>query len=132
MLQKYLIIAGLIILAGAGCTVPNKNTPTKSADYFEKKVKCATYKDKITEDHQIIEKGYSNFVNKIFYSPKLDSCLFTFTERAKLGDRWQTTLYINDFLTNSTYYSESYDSLDTNVNEKHRKFDIKVLELENS
>ncbi|EKE06294.1 MAG: hypothetical protein ACD_19C00020G0004 [uncultured bacterium] len=127
VLSILLFCVMALFISGCGTVKPE----VKKVDFFNKKKECTTYKEKILEDYQAAtEDGvYSSVVNKIFYSPKLNSCMFATTEKIGVRESAVTNLQIYDYFSNSIYYLESYNT-STNLRELNLKFENKIKELE--
>lgn len=99
----------------AGCT----NAKDKA---FEKKKECAKYKDDIQQtlkENDSIDISF-HILEEIFYSPALNSCLYTykrtFIDYKNLGYE----LYIIDYLSNKTVWYRG-STMEPDVDELFRK-----------
>lgn len=103
--QHYgIIVLTLLILSGAIYWFYNKQTPN-SADLkevtFQKKKECAALRTqieaRIQKDWPENEFDGHTTLEKIFYSPKMDSCLYTFRIEEYSKDR-KTSIQENDLV----------------------------------
>jgi len=103
-----------------------KNTPKTQEISFERKQECAIYKKQIEDKFERNNNGeiaieYYYF-DKIFYSPKQESCLYVYSGSfgIKAKDRY-TTLYLadalsGDVITQATVISEGKFMADAQSN----------------
>jgi hypothetical protein len=70
---KQGLFIGLIAVALSGCKARTPDKPA-SPSYFEKKIECQKYENEILEDMQK-NTFYSQYLERIFYSPSLDTCV---------------------------------------------------------
>ena len=103
---------------------------------FEKKQECATYKKQIEDKFERNNNGETAieyyYFDKIFYSPKQDSCLYVYSGSfgIKAKERY-TTLYLadalsGDIITQATSISEGkfmYDA-QNNFNQLVKSYEI--------
>jgi hypothetical protein len=85
----------MVIVLLTGCqtkVVKNKNNE------FDKKQECASHKEKIQKE--LDNKIGLNVFHEIFYSPILNTCLYTYASDS--GYR-----YIVDYFTNETIFSST-------------------------
>lgn len=112
-----LLLLSVIALAGCGSNAITSTNPAKlpmaAEKLFEKKIECASYKDKIISEIKTRNLEYSDESQKnyeelktIFYSPKRNTCLyytewyFTYQMNWKTITRSLQTVY--DYLSNET------------------------------
>lgn len=115
--MKKIIISILLIL-----TVSFLSWCNNSDELFEKKQDCIKYKDEIKKNVEIrfwkVEKF--NYVKEIFYSSKLNTCIYTVN---------QTNIWwIYDYLENKIIL-ELESPLKCWCEETQQKFDLKIKEL---
>lgn len=88
MEKKDQIILAVILIIGLFFILKNNNLFHKEADVFEKKQDCSQYYDladrKIRESGRVFENE-TYTINEIFYSPKMDTCLYAFTIHQTVG-----------------------------------------------
>ena len=85
--QKEIIIIGVILIAGVFFFL-NKSTP-KTADTFKKKQECSQSYDlanqKIKDSGRVFpQESYT--LNELFYSPKMNTCLYAYTIHTSNGE----------------------------------------------
>jgi len=109
-------LLGLIFLWG--CATTNK---LSQDELFEKKQECVGHRDAIEKisKEKYWDVGY-DFVEEIFYSPKLNSCLYTINET--------NTWWIYDFFSNKAVL-ELDSPLKCGCNETEKEFNQKKKEL---
>lgn len=118
-MRKLITIAATLLLIGGGCLTAQEplstSTPKAPAvaeeSSFEKKKECALLrKDAQTQ----LEENYqfaTPYFYDIFYSPKLNSCVYTYgvllfgESPNELG-----SFILADFFTGETIVSENYDN----------------------
>lgn len=111
MFYKSLVICSFLVLLGAGCKVNPEKEVTNSSQ-FEKKQECAKYKQDIEND---INKNYNDstriaFLTEIFYSPKRDSCLYTFKIDVLNNKSLTSILKLEDYLSSQLVESMNIGS----------------------
>lgn len=106
------IVVFLIVAVGALGFVYKDNlrfVASKEENYFDKKVECSNYKDKleteIGKEQQSIDPDKEMFILKlvtVFYSPKLDSCVYVKSMLVKAEEVKEDEFYLTvyDALTN--------------------------------
>jgi hypothetical protein len=65
----------LLVIALSCCSADSHRTgKTTSASYFAKKIECQKYEAELVKDMEK-EKFYGQYLERIFYSPSLDTCV---------------------------------------------------------
>jgi hypothetical protein len=110
-----------------GCSTPNRQA------IFEMKVTCKREGEKISQNLKRDNlTGQSEFVSRVFYSPKLNSCLAAqFTWREQVYEGTDLSLRIVDALSQKEIWSASYsvNRVHPNVEMELQK-QIELLDLE--
>lgn len=152
MERKNFIIGILVILLGASAyfnfqktntadkqQVRSTSTSQLSADdLFQKKQDCQKYKSQIEKKleglgYYVAETQYqsSSFLEKIFYSPKINTCAYVVKEWGLVrGKLTFESLSIFDALTGEILSSTLMEIGTPEVSQRRRAFDIIVKEYE--
>jgi len=113
------ILATIVMIVIAGCTGTNQNTvdskSTDSTSSFERKKECALLADgakqQMNETYQLAQP----FFYSIFYSPKVDSCVYTYglvlsgVSPNETGSFVLADFFTGESLVSETYYNDSDD-----------------------
>ncbi len=88
-MKKEIKVLLVIILIGIVFLLVKYNNNSKVNEIFKKKQECAKYTDLVNK--KIIESGRiftdENYtIDEIFYSPKMNTCLYAYTIHAKRGE----------------------------------------------
>jgi len=152
--QKILTLTLTSLLIITGCTqatledsmVVDPND--KSAEIFEQKAKCAGYEEKalaqLEENYNYDDPMFANittFTNleKIFYSEKADSCLYTLTHSTLINSQRCKHFTLKDVLTREElvdeYSCEEPGGVVTSINgktyaEAYEDFSAQIIEYD--
>lgn len=108
----FLLIASIIL---AGCSTGNAIT---QKDYFDKKLECSKQRPEIKNNpwyrlHELMSEDNKNHLGveqpSIYYSPKLNTCLATYTIRRTEKDREFNNHVILDLLSGEDIYNKSFE-----------------------
>lgn len=99
--------------------ISGKKVATKTEDTFNEKIKCASFREKMISD-QGLERSSSFFIEEIFYSKTLNSCLYTSTNFVRdYGFK-----FLTDFLSKKQLCEISYKTgAGTNIDLLEQKFE---------
>jgi len=130
-MKKLLLISvllGSIILAGC-----NQKWLSES-ELFTKKQECAKLKNDIETDIEKARNGDAR-LDKIFFSPKQNSCLYTMTRSFMTDDSVNMEFYtLVDALSNEAIFSERWcipeDYCKKSIDDATYSFILKVEEYE--
>lgn len=100
LMKKILFLLPLFLLVG--CSKNNEDS------YFTKKQECAKYIEQVEQEVNFIResKGSAASQPEVFYSPKLDTCISTWTLLSYSSNI--RTFEINDLLTKKQIYFRVY------------------------
>ncbi len=93
--MKKIILILITIFLFTSCTIyENDSTVEKEVSYFEKNKECYSYTEQLRKDYA----ADKTTVEAVFYSPKMDSCLYLLVNISGL----QVHSTLNDVFTNET------------------------------
>ncbi|MDO8575332.1 MAG: hypothetical protein Q7R78_01355 [bacterium] len=132
-----MIIVALLLFVyynfkSTGLSSSNSNTQVS----FEKKQDCAVYKKQIEDkfnknnNSELVVEYY--YLDKIFYSPMENSCLFIYSGQfgIKASERYRT-VYLEDALSGDILTKATVIEQGKYMGENQAVFDIRVKEYEN-
>ncbi len=124
--MKKIVFIGLVaILIFNGCQ--QESQKLSKNELFEKKNLCASYKSKITAE--LTDRSKDAFIGEIFFSPSLNTCLYTgFFLWEENGDFYYAKT-IEDYLENKQIFHCVSESADDKCDIEHEN---KVKELKNA
>ena len=94
-MKKIILILTTIILL-TGCTTYKEEPVTDNeVSYFEKNKECFSYAEDLREDY---ENEGKNYIESVFYSPKVDSCVYLYITIVDLRVHCE----LRDVFTNET------------------------------
>jgi hypothetical protein len=97
----------LLVIALSGCKVdPRKTDKSATTSYFAKKIECQKYETEILKDMEK-DKFYSQSLERIFYSPSLDTCAVIIYRLPNSGTG-KIQAEIRDVLTEKTLWYAEY------------------------
>lgn len=107
MKKKLLIITFLVLMGLTGCSA-TKTNQSSTNNLFEKKKDCANLKDKIENNikEEWNDNARSAWLDKIFYSPKQNSCLYTMQISTNINGAIIEIYNLFDAFTNEKLISE--------------------------
>lgn len=97
--MKKLIIISLLLVINFGCQQSESNDVSD----FQKKETCLSHREEANNKVAKLTKGAYGQIDDIFYSPKLDTCIFTYGECYE----GRCELFVFDF-----YTTKMIDSID--------------------
>jgi len=115
---------------------PKANSSSQSSQVsFEKKQDCAVYKkqieDKFDKNNNIELVIEYYYLDRIFYSPTENSCLFIYSGQFGLkADERYRTLYLEDALSGDILTKATVIEQGKYMNENQLSFDVRVREYE--
>lgn len=123
-MKKLLLIPIFFLLIGC----------TNQDDFFAKKQECAKYLPQVEQEIDEIQTFTGNSATKpeVFYSPKLDTCISTWT--LDNDDDTFRAFQINDLFTNERIYFKGYtgkqiEELNNQLLTGFEEFGAKIEEL---
>jgi len=144
-MKKIFLILVVFVLISAGCkSAQQESTPTSQSttltaqQIFDKKSHCAGYKSQIEAE---LEKMYFEnpktgtqiyySLDKIFYSPSRNSCLYTYSGMTLVKGKltWQD-FQLKDYLSNELLTSVMVVVGEDNLLDKQNTFDSIVKDYE--
>ncbi|MFH1533338.1 MAG: hypothetical protein ABID64_00185 [Nitrospirota bacterium] len=77
--MKKILIILIVLLIFPGCISYEQNTSeNEEASYFEKNKDCYSYAEELRKKYEWSRDGVISTVESVFYSPKVDSCLYLY------------------------------------------------------
>lgn len=121
-----------LLLVGAGCSKesPTVESTQETSFIFENKIKCRSLQDKIEKDFNVVSKGYSSIVTGVFYSPKVNSCLFIYKLSQNIDGVLYHSQYLEDHLSGKNILRASYDTRYNTDSTRYSNFESLVKEYE--
>ncbi len=126
-MKKYIPLLIITSLLLSGCSIGFNNEENNS---FKKKQECNNMFVKI--ENYLKDTGYTSWkLNSIFYSPKMDSCLYISETESTINTNWKHIL-ISDAFTKEPIITSQCEDPKNNPFEcilDLEKLDTKIKEL---
>lgn len=136
MRQKYIIvIAGLVlVLCGLFVVYKNENFRKEEGLVFSNKQKCNSYKDSLSKKFLSPENTFTGTIREleeVWFSKKLNSCLYSVEETTHINNRIIQTLIIYDYFSSKELDRYEFDASNASSTLNNlKKFEDKLKELE--
>jgi hypothetical protein len=86
-MKKALLTPVVLALLLTGCASYEQDTlETKEVSYFEKNKTCYAYAEELRKEYEWSSDGIVSTVESVFYSPKVDSCLYLYVWSGAAAD----------------------------------------------